>query len=65
MEHITALVVLIAGQPGMARRMLAEHVDDGTGHCRVCRWHARPAADFPCVLRTHAEAADRLGARRS
>jgi hypothetical protein len=30
------IVEFIAGEPGMAQRMLAEHVDDGTGHCRIC-----------------------------
>lgn len=59
---IAALVVLIAGQPGMAIRMLADHADDGSGRCRGCRWHDRPAARFPCVLRVHAEAADQLRA---
>jgi hypothetical protein len=57
---ITALVVLIATQPGMAGRMLAEHADDGTGRCRSCQWHNRPRPPFPCVLHVHAEAADRL-----
>ncbi len=57
---IAALVALIAGQPGMARRMLSEHADDGTGRCRGCRWHGRPASRFPCVLQVHAEAADQL-----
>lgn len=57
---IAALVVLIAGQPGMARRMLSAHTDDGAGRCRGCRWHNRPAPRSPCVLQVHAEAADQL-----
>lgn len=57
---ITALVVLIAAQPGMSRRLLSAHTDDGTGRCRACRWHDRPRSAFPCLLRVHAEAADRL-----
>lgn len=57
---IMQLVVLIAGQPGMARRMLSEHADDGTGRCRACRWHGRPQPSFPCVLHVHAEAAEQV-----
>jgi hypothetical protein len=30
------IVAFIAGEPGMAEKLLAEHRDDGTGHCRVC-----------------------------
>jgi hypothetical protein len=30
------IVEFIAREPGMAARMLAEHIDDSTGHCRVC-----------------------------
>ncbi|MGH3565444.1 MAG: hypothetical protein ACRDRH_05330 [Pseudonocardia sp.] len=30
------IVVFMARQPELLRRLLDEHVDDGTGHCRVC-----------------------------
>lgn len=59
---IAALVVLIAGEPGMARRMLADHADDGAGRCSGCRWHNRPTPRHPCVLQVHAEAADQIRA---
>ncbi len=54
------IVAFIAGEPGMAQRMLDEHADDGTGHCRVCS--AGPQAGrkvWPCPLRGLAEQASR------
>lgn len=33
---MNALVALIRSQRGMAVRLLAVHVDDGSGRCRVC-----------------------------
>jgi len=30
------IVVFIASRPEVLGRLLAEHVDDGTGHCRAC-----------------------------
>ncbi|MGI5127176.1 hypothetical protein ACQEVB_10230 [Pseudonocardia sp. CA-107938] len=38
----------------MADRILAVHVDDGTGRCARCVVHDRPAAVHPCVHRNHA-----------
>jgi hypothetical protein len=43
------IVELIAGEPGMAARMLAEHTDDGSGHCRVCGPQAARQV-WPCPL---------------
>lgn len=51
---IEPLVTLIIGQPGMAERILAAHVDDGTGRCTGCVQHDRPGAAHPCVIRKHA-----------
>jgi hypothetical protein len=55
----TGLIVgFIAGEPGMAERMLVEHADDGTGHGRLCT--AGPQAGrhtHPCRLRVLAEQA--------
>jgi hypothetical protein len=51
---IEALVALIIGQPGMAERILAAHVDDGKGRCSGCVQHGRPGAPHPCVIRSHA-----------
>jgi hypothetical protein len=30
------IVAFIANDPGMAKRLLDVHREDGTGHCRVC-----------------------------
>jgi hypothetical protein len=55
------IVAFIAAEPGMAQRLLAEHRDDGTGHCQVCT--AGPQAGrqvFPCRLRELAEEASKV-----
>jgi hypothetical protein len=52
------IVQFMLSEPGIIERLLAEHVDDGTGHCRVCT--AGPQAGrqkFPCRLREFAEQA--------
>lgn len=51
----------IAAQAGAAERLLAEHIDDGTGRCRVCS--AGPQAGrlvWPCNLHRYARAAAEL-----
>jgi hypothetical protein len=54
------IVAFIAGEPGMAERMLAEHRDDGTGHCRVCTEGAQAGRKvWPCPLHGLAEQASR------
>lgn len=53
------LVVLIRSQPGMAQRLLSEHVDDGSGRCRVCSTGGQTGRyRWPCALRRYAEQAD-------
>jgi hypothetical protein len=55
------IVAFIAGELGMAQRMLAEHRDDGTGHCRVCT--AGPQAGrkvWPCPSHGLAEQAHKV-----
>jgi hypothetical protein len=55
------IVAFIAGEPGMAERILAEHADDGTGHCRVCTDGGQTGRHvWPCTLRGLAEQASRL-----
>ncbi|MGI9002605.1 MAG: hypothetical protein ACR2GH_13200 [Pseudonocardia sp.] len=46
-----ALVESIARQRELVDRVLAEHVDDGTGHCTACphRWRAEWRR-WPCRL---------------
>ncbi|GAA1181369.1 hypothetical protein [Pseudonocardia alaniniphila] len=47
-----ALVATIAAMPEVAARLLADHVDDGTGRCRGCTRGGcgTPSARFPCTL---------------
>ena len=52
------LVAFIASEPGMAERVLVEHRDDGSGHCRKCvRRQSGAAQVWPCPLRGLAELA--------
>lgn len=51
-------VALIVGQPGMSARLLAQHVDDGRGRCRVCSAGGQAGHSvFPCTLHAAAEQA--------
>ncbi|TQM15610.1 hypothetical protein [Pseudonocardia kunmingensis] len=49
----------MAREPGMATRLLAAHVDDGAGRCRVCSigGQAGRAAAWPCLIRLYADQA--------
>lgn len=43
------LVQLIAANPGMAARLLAQHTNDGTDHCTSCVQHETGARQiWPC-----------------
>ena len=54
------IVAFIAGEPGMAQRMLDQHVDDGSGHCRTCLRRQDGAAQvWPCPLHGLAEQASK------
>jgi hypothetical protein len=45
------LLVLIAGQPGMADRLMREHADDGSGRCTVCSGGAQSGRYlWPCSI---------------
>jgi hypothetical protein len=45
------LVVFIAAEPGLAERLLAVHVDDGSGRCRVCSSGAQSGRNaWPCTI---------------
>lgn len=59
-----AIVDFFIARPEMVATMLREHVDDGTGHCKGCRWQeaARPVS--PCMIRHYAERADEALRRR-
>jgi hypothetical protein len=59
------LAAAIALAPGLAGRLMAEHVDDGTGRCRLC-----PLGDqaghqqWPCRIYSAAAEAFRSRSRR-
>ncbi len=64
---LEGLVAELTASPGLIEALLAEHRDDGTGHCRSCTTggtgtHAVP---MPCSLRQLADYAAAVRARRS
>jgi len=55
------IVVFIASRPEVLRRLLAEHVDDGTGHCRVCAIGNQAGyLRFPCNIAGYVTRASRV-----
>jgi hypothetical protein len=53
------IVEFIAAEPGLADRLLALHIDDGTGHCRACSIGQAGYLRWPCqihILATRARA---------
>ena len=55
---VEPLVVLICSQPGMADRLLAEHIDDGGGRCRVCSTGGQSGHyRWPCAIHYYAREA--------
>jgi hypothetical protein len=45
-----ALIVALIGNPAGIEKLLAEHVDDGTGHCRRCPLPGQRGFDsWPCI----------------
>jgi hypothetical protein len=53
------LLTLIASETGMAERLLAQHVDDGTGRCAVCtRGSQTGRLAWPCQTQMAAAAAN-------
>jgi hypothetical protein len=58
------IVQFIAGNPGMAAKLLGVHTDDGTGHCRTCVRRQGGAAEvWPCPLHGYASASRELTRR--
>jgi hypothetical protein len=52
------LVTLITSEHGMADRLLAQHVDDGSGRCRVCTGGSQTGRlTWPCQTQMAAAAA--------
>jgi hypothetical protein len=63
---VTPLVEFIVRNPGLAERLIAEHVDDGQGYCRRCALGGqRGYFRFPCDIRRTADTARRLETQRS
>lgn len=59
------IVALIAGEAGAAQKLLIEHTDDGTGHCRLCSGGAQTGRYvWPCPLRGLADQAIKLASER-
>lgn len=59
-----ALIALIIARSGMAERLIAEHADDGTGHCRVCSGGGQTGRYVsPCAIRLAADEATRRSDR--
>lgn len=58
-------VVVFLAREGRAERLLAEHVDDTTGHCRVCTAGSQAGrSTWPCSLANYAAFAQNLIAAR-
>ncbi len=59
------IVEFITSQPGMADRLLAEHVADGTGHCPACPLGGQKGYQrWPCNLHYYATQASEMGRSR-
>ncbi len=55
---VNPLVDAVAAAPGLAARLVAAHVDDGTGHCRACPIGGQQGfTTWPCNLHNIAAAA--------
>jgi hypothetical protein len=53
------LVALIVSEPGMAERLLTQHVDDGTGRCAICTGGSQSGRFvWPCQTQMAAAAAN-------
>jgi hypothetical protein len=56
---LARLVTFIRSEPGMAARLLAQHVDDGCGHCTVCTAGGQSGhLTWPCQTQMAAAAAN-------
>jgi hypothetical protein len=55
---MSTLAALLAANPEAATKLIADHRDDGTGHCRVCRIGGQAGFQtWPCPIFCVAEAA--------
>jgi len=51
-ETTDALVQFIGSQPGLARKILDEHIRDASGDCAACSGYRQ--VRYPCGLAWHA-----------
>jgi hypothetical protein len=58
--HVTPMAHVMAGMPGVFRRLLSAHVADRLGRCTACRTASGPGVRWPCSLYEIAEEAQRL-----
>ena len=59
------LVEMILSPPGMAKRLMEEHSDDGSGRCRGCPVGGqRGRHAWPCTIYRAAEEAARIESTR-
>jgi hypothetical protein len=50
-EYLEALAIFLVLEPAAAAKLLAEHIDDGRGYCRVCTLGAqRGNHHWPCDI---------------
>lgn len=55
------LAILLAAQPDMLAKLLAEHQDDGRGHCRVCTNGGQHGhQSWPCNIAAAAQRAAQI-----
>jgi hypothetical protein len=60
-----SLALAISAIPGLPGRLLAEHIPDADGRCRLCLLGAAGRQHWPCRIHDYATAAAKLAARRS
>ncbi|MHA6621789.1 hypothetical protein [Pseudonocardia sp. DLS-67] len=59
-DTLALIVALLRDNPARMEKLLAEHVDDGTGHCRRCTLPGqRGFESWPCLHHTAATLARR------
>jgi hypothetical protein len=58
-----AIVEFFSQRPALTAEVLRAHVDDGTGHCRGCRWWQSAIPTWPCSTWHYADQAERKSQR--
>jgi hypothetical protein len=58
------IIDFFIARPEMTAAMLRDHVDDGTGHCKGCRWWQSATPVHPCPTAWYAAQATEILRRR-